>query len=136
MTAEWETRLEALPGAAPLTYVHNQWWMDAPVLDVRALAQTMLDLGVRLCTITGIAVAEGETQVIYHYAVPGGVLNVKVQTRGGKLNSITPITGAAAWAEREIQDLFGATFTGHPNPSRLIRPAQLAEGFFREGSAD
>ncbi len=132
MSDEWKSRVEALPGATPLIDVRGQWWMDAPQIDVQALARLMQEAEIRLSTMTGIAAAHGETQVIYHYAVAGGLLNVKACTRQNEIASITPITRAAAWIEREISDLYGVTFTGHPNPTRLLRPPQLAAGFFRE----
>lgn len=36
--------------------------------------------------------------------------------------SVTPIYPAANWSEREIYDLLGVTFTGHPDPRRLLMP--------------
>ena len=88
--------------------------------------------GVRLSAITGAELPDDETQIIYHYAVDGGVLNVKVPTHGNEIESITPVMREAAWAEREIHDLYGTVFVEHPDLTRLVRPSQLANGFFRE----
>jgi Ni,Fe-hydrogenase III large subunit/Ni,Fe-hydrogenase III component G len=37
-----------------------------------------------------------------------------------KVPSITPVVRAAAWAEREFQDLLGIEAVGHPDPRRLV----------------
>ena len=38
------------------------------------------------------------------------------------LDSITPVWPAANWLEREIMDLMGVKFEGHPDPRRLMMP--------------
>jgi NADH-quinone oxidoreductase subunit C len=37
-----------------------------------------------------------------------------------KMPSIAPIVKGAEWIEREISELFGITFEGHPWPERLL----------------
>jgi len=37
--------------------------------------------------------------------------------------SVTSIWPTANWFEREVYDLFGITFTGHPNLQRILMPA-------------
>jgi NADH:ubiquinone oxidoreductase subunit C len=112
---------------------HDGWWVTAPELDVRRVAQVMLDHEVRLVTLTGITRTGGETEVIYHYASPGAAYNFKTTTHGGNcLPSIATILPAANWIEREIHDLFAVQFEGHPDLARLIRPPETPEGFFRQ----
>jgi len=36
--------------------------------------------------------------------------------------SVTPIWPSANWLEREVYDLFGVNFTGHPNRKRILMP--------------
>ncbi len=38
------------------------------------------------------------------------------------VKSITPIIPGAGWAEREVMDMIGVKFAGHPRPYRLILP--------------
>jgi Ni,Fe-hydrogenase III component G len=127
------TLLQALPGAALLEARADGLWMDAPGLDVTALAVLMLHEEARLSTMTGIALDGGETQVIYHYAQGGQAWHFRVNTRhNNSLPSITPVTAAAGWIEREIADQYAVTFIGHPDPRPLVRPVQLEPGYFRK----
>ena len=132
MTEALVTLLQALPGAAILEPRADGLWMDAPGLDVAALAVLMLREEARLSTMTGIALDGGQTQVIYHYAKGGQAWHFRVTTlQANNLPSITPVTAAAGWIEREIADQYAVTFIGHPDPRPLVRPTQLAPGYFR-----
>ncbi|HTO46090.1 MAG TPA: NADH-quinone oxidoreductase subunit C [Burkholderiales bacterium] len=109
-------------------------WIIAPDLDVEAMAREMNRLGFRLSTMTGLAQADGETALIYHFVAAGRAVHFKTRTRGGALPSITPILRAGSWIEREVRDFFGVRFPGHPNLAPLLRPAELREGFFRDAA--
>jgi len=39
-----------------------------------------------------------------------------------RLDSLTGVYGGADWHEREAADMFGITFTGHPNPVNIYLP--------------
>lgn len=106
-------------------------WLDAPDLDVTALARLMLDAQAHLSTITAVVIPGGETELIYHYRQGSDALNIKTRTHQNVIDSITPITPAAGWIEREIHDLYAVTFSGHPNLARLVRPPEMPAGFFR-----
>lgn len=124
--------LTRLAGATAVEARHDGLWMTAPLLDVRQMAGEMHRLGARLSTISAIAQATGETEIIYHYLLNRQAINIKVQTQNNTLPSITPMAPSANWIEREIHDLYNVTFTDHPNPARLLRPRQLPNGLFRE----
>ena len=119
MNFELENQLNRLPGAEPVQNCPDGLWMDAAELNVLALAELMKNIEARLTTISAVSIENGETEIIYHFAIGGQAINVKTRTK-------------ANWTERENYDLFGVNFTGHPNLKRLIRPPQLAEGFFRQ----
>ncbi len=108
------------------------FWLEAAGMDVVAMAQQLAAREAHLSTVTAAVRPDGETDLIYHYRLGSTALNIKTCTQGSAMPSITPVNHAAGWIEREIQDLYAVTFTGHPNPARLIRPPELAAGFFRE----
>lgn len=52
-------------------------------------------------------------------------LITKLPSDNPEIDSLTPIWIAADWSEREVYDLFGVKFKGHPNLTRIL----LAEDF-------
>jgi NADH-quinone oxidoreductase subunit C len=63
--------------------------------------------------------------VVYHLAaVPAATrIRLKVQTdEDGAVPSVSDVWGAANWAEREVYDLFGLRFDGHPDLRRILMP--------------
>lgn len=45
-----------------------------------------------------------------------------------EIDSVVPLWRSADWLEREVYDLFGVTFRGHPNLRRILMPLDYAEG--------
>ncbi len=72
---------------------------------------------------------EDKLTLVYHYFshrnAVGLMVKADVPRRGAAVRSITHIYAAADWLEREVYDLFGVTFEGHPNLTRILTP----EGF-------
>jgi len=80
--------------------------------------------------------AEPRFEVVYHFAClgeafaqPGGAapprrLRLKVRASGDDawVPTLTPLWLAANWLEREVFDLFGIAFTGHPDLRRILTP--------------
>lgn len=44
------------------------------------------------------------------------------------VRSVVPLWKSADWLEREVYDLFGITFEGHPDLRRILMPENYAEG--------
>lgn len=67
---------------------------------------------------------ENKFQVVYNInsIEKGYTLMVKtdVSRENPELPSVFPIWGGANWQEREVYDLMGIIFTGHPNLKRIL----------------
>ena len=48
---------------------------------------------------------------------------------GQSVPSLVPIWNGANWLEREVFDMFGIIFEGHPNLKRMLLPDDWDEGF-------
>jgi NADH-quinone oxidoreductase subunit C len=70
--------------------------------------------------------ADGQIEVIYHlYSYTHRhklVLKVRTPREEAVLPSVESIWKAANWHEREVFDLLGVKFTGHPDLRRLLMP--------------
>jgi NADH/F420H2 dehydrogenase subunit C len=52
-------------------------------------------------------------------------LRVKVKVADGQpLASVTPVWPSANWLEREVYDMFGVNFIGHPDRRRILMPEE------------
>ena len=49
-------------------------------------------------------------------------LKVRLQGNDARAPTVTGVWPAANWLEREVWDLFGIVFDGHPDPRRLLMP--------------
>jgi NADH:ubiquinone oxidoreductase subunit C len=85
-------------------------------------AETLLQAEppVHLSAITAVAEGDG-VALLYHFWAGGGLtLRLCCAASGGQAPSLTPILPGADWYEREVHDLFGIVFTGHPNLVSLL----------------
>jgi NADH-quinone oxidoreductase subunit C len=50
-------------------------------------------------------------------------VKVELDPRGElAVDSVTPLWAGADWLEREVYDMFGVNFTGHPDRRRILMP--------------
>jgi NADH:ubiquinone oxidoreductase subunit C len=56
------------------------------------------------------------------YAKPHRIQAVVKIAKGKEVPSLTDIYGAADWQEREVFDMFGQVFSGHPELKNLLLP--------------
>ena len=87
-----------------------------------------------LSCITGLdnGLENENMEVIYNlYSVPferALMIKVKIDRNSPEIPSVAPIWKTADWQEREVYDLFGIKFTGHPDLRRILMPADW-EGY-------
>jgi len=64
--------------------------------------------------------------VVYHMVATDVPLTLRVKVQLAGVNDTLPtlsgIWASANWQEREVWDLFGIVFDGHPDPRRLLMP--------------
>lgn len=92
----------------------------------------MLDeFGARLQIATAIDTSKG-FEVMYHWALDADgiviTLRVLVDHASPELISIAPMYPAAEWIEREMWELLGIRFKGHPDMRHLLLADDWPEG--------
>ncbi|GAB4377379.1 MAG: hypothetical protein Kow0042_25000 [Calditrichia bacterium] len=90
-------------------------------------------LGAKFSIATGIDIREG-FEVLYHFTFDKHKFICTVRTLAPKddpeLDSIVSIVPGAIWIEREIYDILGVKFNGHPNLKRLVKAESVGENEF------
>lgn len=91
------------------------------------------DMGCRLCIATALETPEG-IEIIYHYYHDDERVMINLKTLAPKPGLNMPSLGAhfeaANWIEREMAELYGVTFEGHPDPRRLLMSDDWPEGVY------
>lgn len=54
-------------------------------------------------------------------------LKAELPDKNPKIDSVTPLWKSANWLEREVYDMFGIEFTGHPDLRRILMPEDYEE---------
>ena len=145
------TALDTLRQALPDVDIEVQDAVDQPVIVVPAEAIERVARQLREhpslqfqvlaeCTAVDFWPREPRFEVVYHFvslgsdAIAGAPaaqrLRVKVRVHGDHAHvpTITRIYTNANWYEREVFDLFGIAFEGHPDLRRILMPEDW-EGF-------
>ena len=127
----------AAPGAAleavasvdmPTIYVDREHLLEV----ARVLRDDPALQFVFLADVTAVdySPAEPRYETVYHMACLGDAygtstpkrLRVKVRAPGAdpRVPSVVPVWPTAGWPEREVYDLMGVTFDGHPDLRRIL----------------
>ena len=82
------------------------------------------ELGLRFSTASGMETTD-VFEILYHYSFDksGEIFSVRVfigDKKNPEIDAITPIFPAAEWIEREMWEMLGINFKGHPNLKRLL----------------
>jgi Ni,Fe-hydrogenase III component G len=102
--------------------------------DIREVVKYLfLDSKARFNTASGIDV-RSHFEILYHFTFDelGLIISIRVKLNRNKpkVDSITPIIKGAEWIEREMHELIGIDFAGHPNLKRLLLSDEWPEGVY------
>jgi NADH-quinone oxidoreductase subunit C len=86
-----------------------------------------------LADVTGVDFGGGRPlQVVYQlWSIPhrrGLRVKCELPLTALEIDSVEPLWKTANWLEREVYDLFGIEFRGHPDLRRILMPENYAEG--------
>ncbi len=86
-----------------------------------------------LRSLTAVDLEEEGVDIVYHLYSIATKHNVTVKCRlpADRLavESATPVWRAANWYEREVGEMFGVRFEGHPDPRNLLLPEEMTDVF-------
>lgn len=116
-------------------YIHNERraYIDLKdKRDIREVANFMFQrLKLRFNTASALDVRK-HMEILYHFSFDdkGQIISirVKIDKENLEIDSITPLFKAAEWIEREIWEMLGVNFIGHPNLKRLLLSEDWPEG--------
>jgi len=134
--SEWEERLRQGLGERiiKLSELGRRIYIEVLSRDIKEVARYIFqDLGARFITVSGMD-KEREFELIYHFGLDsdGAVISVRVKLDKNRLeiDSISGIIKGAEFIEREIYELLGVGFKGHPNLRPLLGAENWREGFY------
>jgi len=91
------------------------------------------DLGARFNIASGVDCREN-MEILYHFIIEEIdfliSLRVKLDKARLEIDSLATVFEGANWIEREIHELLGINFKGHPDLRRLLLPDQWPEGVY------
>jgi len=108
-------------------------YFSIPKEDIFETAKFLFkELGLRFSTASGTDTPSG-IEILYHFRCDktGTAYSARVNIAdksSPQIDSITPIFSAAEWIEREMWEMLGITFKGHPNLKRLLLADDWPQG--------
>jgi len=123
----------AMPGGVThVSYYLGDWTIVVPVAQIlevgrhlRDTADAAFDFCSDVTATDWPPRAEGRFDVIYCLYSTRHRHRVRVKLKVAEHQPVPSVTGlwpAANWLEREVYDMFGVNFTGHPDRRRILMP--------------
>ena len=104
-----------------------------PETILQAAEYLFREVGARFNIASGVD-GRNHMEILYHFTVEdiNLVLSLRVILPKSHLEiaSLTSVFTAAHWIEREIHELLGINFVGHPQLERLLLPEDWPEGVY------
>ncbi len=109
-------------------------WVRVDPARIREASRTMFsEQKARLATVSGLEVRDG-IDILYHWCFDSEHYIVTLKALAARpsmeIDSVGQDLPAANWIEREMHDLLGARFRGHPDMRRLILADDWPEGAY------
>ena len=116
-----------LEKVAPGDYAKTGYHLEVSATpeQMPAVAQAMVDQGCFLESLTAVHTSREAFTLVYHFANFYELCRTAVHAvlpDGAEAPTISHIFPGADWYEREVFDLYGIKFAGHPNLKRLLLP--------------
>jgi Ni,Fe-hydrogenase III component G len=116
-------------------YIHNERRIYINLKEKNTIKEVaeyvFYDLKMRFNIASGVD-ARNHLEILYHFSDDsrGQIISfrTKIEKENPEIVSIAPLFKAAQWIEREIWELLGINFVGHPNLKRLLLAEDWPEG--------
>ncbi len=101
--------------------------------DIKEVARILFkELKMRFAIASGVDTPKG-IEILYHFSFDktGVMFSFRVlleDKKNPQIDSIAPLFSAANWIEREMWELLGINFIGHPNLTHLLLVDEWPEG--------
>ncbi len=100
---------------------------------VKVASYIFKDLKARFNTASGVDM-RNHMEILYHFLIEDInlliSLRVKLQKSKLEIDSLLPIFEGANWIEREMHEILGINFKGHPDLKRLLLPDDWPDGVY------
>ncbi len=100
---------------------------------VQVASYIFKDLKARFNTASGVDI-RNHMEILYHFLIEDInlliSLRVKLQKPKLEIDSLSLIFEGSSWIEREIHEILGINFRGHPDLRRLLLPDDWPEGVY------
>jgi len=106
----------------------NRYYIRSKASRIKDITQLLLDEAGKLVAISANDEGIKGFDLIYHFDFSHQekslMLSMKIRLprKDPVIDSVTEIAWSANWAERELMDLMGIRFEGHPDPRKLFLP--------------
>jgi len=100
---------------------------------IKVASYVFKDLKARFNIASGVDVRQ-HMEILYHFTVEEInlviSLRVKLSRTKPEVESLVPVFEAANWIEREMHELLGIDFKGHPDLRKLLLPDDWPKGLY------
>ncbi len=112
----------------------TRFYLEIKPESLRKIAKYIFrTLGARFNVASGVD-ARNHTEILYHFTIEEINLVISLRVKLAKvkpeIDSLATIFEGANWIEREMHELFGINFKGHPDLRKLLLPEDWPEGVY------